>query len=43
MSPQAVRASYPKLPEFVALLEQHDPGGTFRNAFLDRYIFGAAI
>jgi alditol oxidase len=40
MSPEAVRASYEKLPRFAALLDQYDPNGTFRNAFLDRYIFG---
>jgi alditol oxidase len=39
MSPDAVRSSYERLPEFAALLEGHDPAGTFRNAFLDRYIF----
>ncbi len=39
MSPDAVRASYEQLPQFVALLERHDPTGTFRNAFLSRNIF----
>jgi xylitol oxidase len=39
MAPEAVRASYEKLPQFAALLERHDPSGKFRNAFLDRYIF----
>ncbi len=38
MAPGAVRASYENLPRFTALLERHDPNGTFRNAFLDRYI-----
>ena len=38
MAPDLVRASYRQLPRFVALLERHDPSGTFQNAFLDRYI-----
>ncbi len=40
MSPESIRASYERLPQFVALLDQYDPAGTFRNAFMDRYIFG---
>jgi xylitol oxidase len=40
MSPEAVQSSYEKLPQFVGLLERHDPAGKFRNAFLDRYILG---
>jgi xylitol oxidase len=39
MSPEAVRSSYDNLSRFAALLERFDPHGTFRNAFLDRYIF----
>jgi xylitol oxidase len=38
LSPDAVRSSYERLPAFVSLLERYDPSGTFRNAFLDRYI-----
>jgi len=38
LAPDAVRAAYPRLPDFVALLARHDPTGKFRNAFLDRYI-----
>jgi len=41
MSPEAVRSSYAKLPQFVALIERHDPAGKFRNRFIDRYIFGS--
>ena len=41
MPPGVIRASYPRLPEFAALLHRHDPSGTFRNAFLDRVIAGA--
>jgi alditol oxidase len=40
MSPEDVRASYEKRPEFVGLLERHDPAGKFRNAFMDRYVLG---
>lgn len=37
-----VQALYPKLPDFQRLLAAYDPGGKFRNAFLDRYIFAAS-
>jgi xylitol oxidase len=40
MAPDAVRASYTKLPRFIALVERHDPAGKFRNGYLDRHIFG---
>lgn len=40
LPPDEVRARYPKLPAFVALLRRHDPTGKFRNEFLDRYVFG---
>lgn len=36
-----VRVRYPRLADFRALLEQHDPGGKFRNAFVDEHVFGA--
>ncbi len=39
MSAEAVGACYARLPTFRALLERHDPSGTFRNPFLDRYVF----
>ena len=42
MAPAEVRARYRRLPEFVALAGRHDPEGKFRNAFLDRVIFGSA-
>ena len=35
-----VQAAYPKMDDFRKLLEAYDPGGKFRNGFLDRYIFG---
>ena len=38
---QAVRARYPRLPEFIDLARRYDPEGTFRNDFLDRHVFGA--
>ena len=38
MSPESVRSTYPRLRPFVELLERRDPNGTFRNAFLDRYV-----
>lgn len=31
---------YPKMGEFQRLLRHYDPGGKFRNAYLDRVIFG---
>jgi xylitol oxidase len=40
LSPGAVCSSYERLPQFRGLLERHDPTGKFRNAFLDRNIFG---
>ena len=38
--PEAVRARYPSLPDFVAVADAFDPAGTFRNAFVDRFVFG---
>jgi xylitol oxidase len=35
-----VQARYPRLADFRALLREFDPGGKFRNAFVDEYIFG---
>ena len=40
MSPDAVRSTYASLPGFVELVRRHDPDGTFRNAFLERTLFG---
>lgn len=34
-----VRAGHPRLAEFRALAQKHDPQGKFRNAFLDEYVF----
>jgi alditol oxidase len=33
------RSLYPKLPDFVALAEEMDPAGKFRNSFLERHVF----
>jgi len=33
------RDLYPKLPDFVALAEEFDPEGKFRNAFLEKHVF----
>jgi alditol oxidase len=35
-----VRERYPRLADFGALARKADPRGTFRNAFLDRYVLG---
>ncbi len=40
MGAQELEARYPKLPEFRRLAERLDPRGAFRNAFLERTIFG---
>ena len=39
MAPADVRAGYPRLPAFAELARGFDPGGTFRNEFLRRYVF----
>jgi xylitol oxidase len=36
-----VRSRYPKLADFRALATRLDPGGKFRNAFIDEFVFGA--
>ena len=40
LPPAQVQAGYARLADFQHLLGQYDPGGKFRNAFVDRYIFG---
>jgi alditol oxidase len=40
LSPARFQALYEKLPDFQRLLQHYDPQGKFRNAFLDKYIFG---
>jgi xylitol oxidase len=41
MSPARLQSLYPRMADFQALLQRYDPTGKFRNAFLDKYIFGA--
>jgi alditol oxidase len=40
MPPAAVQPRYARLPDFRALLDAHDPHGKFRNAFVERTVFG---
>lgn len=35
-----IHSRYPRLDDFCALAENHDPHAKFRNAFLDTYVFG---
>ncbi|HSS99943.1 MAG TPA: D-arabinono-1,4-lactone oxidase, partial [Terriglobales bacterium] len=41
MLPRHVQSRYEKLPNFKQLLQQYDPQGKFRNAFLDTTLFGS--
>jgi xylitol oxidase len=38
MSPDVVRSRYPRIEDFQKLAGVLDPGGTFRNSFIERYI-----
>ena len=40
MTPEQVQAGYPRMADFRELAREYDPEGKFRNAYLDRYIFG---
>ena len=40
ISPHELRPRYPRIDDFAALLNRHDPGGKFRNAFVERYVAG---
>ena len=42
IQPAQLRASYPKLPDFIFLSKKFDPQGKFRNKFLNTNIFGSA-
>jgi xylitol oxidase len=35
--PEALRATYERLPDFINITRHYDPGGKFRNAYTDRY------
>jgi xylitol oxidase len=37
--PRALRSRYERRPDFVGLAGRLDPGGKFRNAFVDEYVF----
>jgi xylitol oxidase len=37
-APETVRERYPRSGEFIAMLCRYDPGGRFRNEYLDRYL-----
>lgn len=41
-SPEVVASLFPRLPDFRTLAQQYDSQGKFRNAFLDRYLWGSA-
>lgn len=40
LPPQALKAQYTRLADFVQLVHQHDPNGKFRNEYLNATIFG---
>jgi xylitol oxidase len=42
MDPARLQAQYQRLPDFKALLHRYDPGGKFRNAFLNKNLYGVA-
>lgn len=42
ISPEKLRSSYQKLPDFIELCRRYDPKGKFRNDFLNRNIFAMA-
>jgi alditol oxidase len=41
LSPEQVQAVYPRMSDFRALAQDMDPEGKFRNAYVDRYVFGS--
>jgi alditol oxidase len=42
ISPEKLRSSYEKLPDFIELCRRYDPKGKFRNDFVNRNIFAVA-
>jgi alditol oxidase len=41
MPPARVQSLYEKLPDFQGLLQNYDPQGKFRNAFLEKYVWAS--
>jgi xylitol oxidase len=39
-SPAELKGIYTKMPEFIELSRKYDPQGKFRNAYLNKNIFG---
>jgi xylitol oxidase len=42
MAPEVVAGRYERYADFVGLMRRYDPAGTFRNAFIDRYLPAAS-
>jgi xylitol oxidase len=42
LAPAKLQSRYVKLPQFKELLQQHDPTGKFRNAFLETNLYTEA-
>jgi len=40
-SPEALKSSYKKLPDFIQLSKKYDPQGKFRNEFLSKNVFSS--
>jgi xylitol oxidase len=41
MKPSVLASRYEKLPEFIELAKKFDPHGKFKNAYLERNLYGA--
>jgi alditol oxidase len=39
LQPGPLQAQYARFADFKALVKQHDPGGKFRNAFLETNLY----
>jgi alditol oxidase len=35
MDPATIRSRYDRFPDFAEMVKEYDPGGTFRNAWLN--------
>ena len=40
MPPADIQKRYPRMADFRDLIATHDPKGKFRNAFVEKYVFG---